>query len=97
MVIENFDVVCSIGDRVVLTMQTVFGFFPPEAFANQVGLTADGNHRALLELRAGPMIDLTARSADCFDGELRLGRAAAADGGSGHRSCPALAQRVSAS
>ncbi|OBB55763.1 hypothetical protein A5757_04600 [Mycobacterium sp. 852013-51886_SCH5428379] len=33
-----FDVVCTQGDDVVMTMKTAFGFFSPEALRNQVGL-----------------------------------------------------------
>lgn len=33
-----FDVVCTQGDDVVMTMKTAFGFFSPEALKNQVGL-----------------------------------------------------------
>lgn len=33
-----FDVICTQGDEVVMTMNTAFGFFSPEALKNQVGL-----------------------------------------------------------
>ncbi|MGB3484680.1 MAG: beta-ketoacyl synthase N-terminal-like domain-containing protein [Mycobacterium sp.] len=33
-----FDVVCTQGDDIVMTMKTAFGFFSPEALKNQVGL-----------------------------------------------------------
>lgn len=36
-----FDVVCTQGDDVVMTMKTAFGFFSPEALKNQVGLRVD--------------------------------------------------------
>ncbi len=32
-----FDVICTQGDDVVMTMKTAFGFFSPEALKNQVG------------------------------------------------------------
>ena len=38
MIVEGFEVECSLGDRLVYTMETVFGFFPPAAFDDQVGL-----------------------------------------------------------
>ena len=38
MIIEAFEVECSDGERRVFDAETVFGFFPPEAFADQVGL-----------------------------------------------------------
>ncbi|VEG55277.1 Phenolphthiocerol synthesis polyketide synthase type I Pks15/1 [Mycolicibacterium aurum] len=33
-----FDVVCTQGDDVIMTMKTAFGFFSPDALKNQVGL-----------------------------------------------------------
>ena len=49
--------------RVVLTMDTVFGFFPPDSLANQVGLPIKEEHRAMFDapLLEGGAIDLTAR------------------------------------
>jgi len=40
-VIVFFDVVCTQGDDVVMTMKTAFGFFSPEALKNQVGLRVE--------------------------------------------------------
>ncbi|OAN37617.1 beta-ketoacyl synthase N-terminal-like domain-containing protein [Mycolicibacterium iranicum] len=36
-----FDVICTQGDDVVMTMKTAFGFFSPEALKNQVGLRVE--------------------------------------------------------
>ncbi|TGD84002.1 beta keto-acyl synthase [Mycolicibacterium sp. CH28] len=36
-----FDVTCTQGDQVVMTMKTAFGFFSPEALKNQVGLKVE--------------------------------------------------------
>lgn len=36
MIIESFEVECFIGQTLVYKMNTVFGFFPAEAFVNQV-------------------------------------------------------------
>jgi acyl transferase domain-containing protein/3-hydroxymyristoyl/3-hydroxydecanoyl-(acyl carrier protein) dehydratase len=36
-----FDVVCTQGEDVVMTMKTAFGFFSPEALKNQVGLRVE--------------------------------------------------------
>lgn len=36
-----FDVVCTQGDDIVMTMKTAFGFFSPEALKNQVGLRVE--------------------------------------------------------
>jgi len=63
MIIEGFEVECSIGDRVVYTMNTVFGFFPPDAFENQVGLAVTDSDRAALDAAGEVMVDLTLRPA----------------------------------
>ncbi len=72
MIIEGFDVVCSLGDRDVFTMTTVFGFFPPAAFENQVGLAITDGHRDLLARPAVTVIDLSERPARYFLGSARL-------------------------
>ena len=36
-----FDVVCTQGDDIVMTMKTAFGFFSPDALKNQVGLKVE--------------------------------------------------------
>ena len=61
MIIEGFSVECFLGERLVYTMSTVFGFFPPEAFEDQVGLPIGETNRARLEQAGGLTIDLTAR------------------------------------
>ena len=61
MIIENFEVECFIGDTKVFDMKTVFGFFPKEAFENQVGLPVPPDERARLTAPAKATIDLTAR------------------------------------
>lgn len=60
MIIVSFDVQCLVGDTLVYTMDTVFGFFPAEALANQVGLPTTDEKRALLNAPGNP-IDLRAR------------------------------------
>ncbi len=72
MVIEGFEVECLLGDRRVYTMKTVFGFFPSEAFDEQVGLPITQEHRALLESSTRPMLDLTARPERYCAGPARL-------------------------
>ncbi|MGY9074145.1 MAG: beta-ketoacyl synthase N-terminal-like domain-containing protein [Acidimicrobiales bacterium] len=72
MIIEGFDVECLLGDRLIYTMTTVFGFFPPEAFANQVGLAITDDHRAQLSAGEGQPIDLTTRPAAYFGDGARL-------------------------
>ncbi len=48
MIIQSFDVQCLVGDTVVYDLKTVFGFFPAEALANQVGLPCKAEDFALL-------------------------------------------------
>ncbi|HYN41094.1 MAG TPA: 3-hydroxyacyl-[acyl-carrier-protein] dehydratase FabA, partial [Thermoanaerobaculia bacterium] len=67
MIIESFEVTCSVGDRPVYEMKTVFGFFPPAALANQAGLPILDVHRELLERPSDFLIDLTARPPEFFD------------------------------
>ncbi len=63
MIIEGFEVQCLVGDEPIYDMTTVFGFFPGEALANQIGLPKDEVHQALndaaaterpIELRTNP-------------------------------------------
>ncbi|MFT6762188.1 MAG: acyl transferase domain-containing protein/3-hydroxymyristoyl [Candidatus Aldehydirespiratoraceae bacterium] len=75
MIVEGFEVTCSLGDRLVYTMQTVFGFFPPEAFEDQVGLPVTSDHEALSELiakQALEMTNMTNRPERFCSGSVRL-------------------------
>lgn len=75
MIVEGFEVECSLGNRVVYSMTTVFGFFPPEAFEDQVGLPVTDLHRGLSELiatSAPALTDLTARPERFCAGSARL-------------------------
>ncbi len=72
MIIEGFEVACSLGDREVFTMKTVFGFFPPEAFVNQVGLAITDDQRDTLTRPSGPVVDFTERPERFFAGSPRL-------------------------
>ena len=55
MIIENFSVVCRLGAREVYRLRTVFGFFPPEALAAQVGLPVSAGEREFLQRAAAPV------------------------------------------
>jgi acyl transferase domain-containing protein/3-hydroxymyristoyl/3-hydroxydecanoyl-(acyl carrier protein) dehydratase/1-acyl-sn-glycerol-3-phosphate acyltransferase len=72
MIIESFEVECFQGDRPVYTMKTVFGFFPKEAFENQVGLPVSDAERARLLAPSAFAVDLTARPAKYCEQALRL-------------------------
>jgi 3-oxoacyl-(acyl-carrier-protein) synthase/3-hydroxymyristoyl/3-hydroxydecanoyl-(acyl carrier protein) dehydratase/1-acyl-sn-glycerol-3-phosphate acyltransferase len=58
MLIESFDVVCSSGGRRVYELKTVFGYFPAEALARQVGLPAAAAEREALAAASAQTIDL---------------------------------------
>jgi 3-hydroxymyristoyl/3-hydroxydecanoyl-(acyl carrier protein) dehydratase len=66
MIIESFAVRCFLGEREVYTLSTVFGFFPPEALANQAGLRTTEAHRELLTRDSDACVDLEARPAGYF-------------------------------
>ena len=73
MIIEGFDVECRIGDRRVYSMKTVFGFFPPDAFDDQIGLPIGDVHRDQLALgRTGTGSISPLRPDRYCAGELRL-------------------------
>jgi 3-oxoacyl-(acyl-carrier-protein) synthase/3-hydroxymyristoyl/3-hydroxydecanoyl-(acyl carrier protein) dehydratase/1-acyl-sn-glycerol-3-phosphate acyltransferase len=72
MIIEAFEVECRLGDTVVFTMNTVFGFFPRQALANQVGITPTDADRAALAEPSPYLVDLTTNPAPYCAGSLRL-------------------------
>jgi 3-oxoacyl-(acyl-carrier-protein) synthase/3-hydroxymyristoyl/3-hydroxydecanoyl-(acyl carrier protein) dehydratase/1-acyl-sn-glycerol-3-phosphate acyltransferase len=72
MIIESFDVSCLVGDVEVYTLKTVFGFFSPEALANQVGITPKPEERAALEAPCDFLCDLKSHPAAYFDGPIQL-------------------------
>ncbi|MDP3154289.1 MAG: beta-ketoacyl synthase N-terminal-like domain-containing protein [Archangium sp.] len=72
MIIENFDVECFIGETKVFAMKTVFGFFPKEAFENQVGLPVSADERTRMTAPAKQTIELTTRPAKYCEGTPKL-------------------------
>ncbi len=67
MIIVSFEVTCSVGERPVYEMKTVFGFFPPAALASQAGLPVPDAQRELLERPGNVLVDLTTRPTAFFD------------------------------
>ncbi|NOX50874.1 MAG: beta-ketoacyl synthase [Gammaproteobacteria bacterium] len=67
LIIENFEVVCSVGGEPVFTMKTVFGFFPPDAMANQKGLTIADEERLIFDQTSNNLINLEERPSVYFD------------------------------
>ncbi|MEO0323928.1 MAG: 1-acyl-sn-glycerol-3-phosphate acyltransferase [Myxococcota bacterium] len=77
MIIESFRVRCHTRDAggretPIYELDTVFGFFPPEAFVDQAGLPTTEEQRALLERPANTRLDLTKRQGRLFEGGARL-------------------------
>jgi acyl transferase domain-containing protein len=56
----------------VFELETVFGFFPQEALASQVGLPPSEAERAIMSRPAEPAADLRARPPEPFTGSARL-------------------------
>ncbi|MEZ4239832.1 MAG: beta-ketoacyl synthase N-terminal-like domain-containing protein [Myxococcota bacterium] len=72
MIIEGFDVTCHVDDREIYRMKTVFGFFPRESLANQIGITPTPEDRARRDEPCDFHVDLTARPERYCAGSLRL-------------------------
>ena len=72
MIIQSFDVRCFLNDAEIYEMQTVFGFFPAEALANQVGMAATDAERARIAAPSEFFVELTERPARYFRGALHL-------------------------
>ena len=77
MIIESFGATCTLlggpsGGEVAFEMETVFGFFPPEALASQVGLPPSAEERARLAGPSGYRVDLRPRPPRYCAGSARL-------------------------
>ncbi|MFD6194265.1 beta-ketoacyl synthase N-terminal-like domain-containing protein [Streptomyces sp. NPDC060275] len=72
MIIESFAVRCLADGRQVFELSTVFGFFPGAAFEQQEGLPVSASVRAALTAACDHTVDLTTRTAACFDGRALL-------------------------
>ncbi|HKT00455.1 MAG TPA: beta-ketoacyl synthase N-terminal-like domain-containing protein, partial [Rugosimonospora sp.] len=57
-IIESFHVRCTAGDETVFEADTVFGFFPKEAFADQPGLPPSDAELAVLSAPGNRLVDL---------------------------------------
>jgi acyl transferase domain-containing protein/3-hydroxymyristoyl/3-hydroxydecanoyl-(acyl carrier protein) dehydratase/1-acyl-sn-glycerol-3-phosphate acyltransferase len=72
MIIESFEVRCFLGEACIYSMNTVFGFFPKEAFENQAGLSTTSEERARIAQPSDYLLDLTTRPERYFDAAPRL-------------------------
>ena len=76
MIIESFEVECTIDGELVFDMKTVFGFFPEDAFDNQVGLPVPAHEQRVLDEASNVHVDLSALPEDYFAGSVRLAKPA---------------------
>ncbi|MEU3623206.1 hypothetical protein BS329_16960 [Amycolatopsis coloradensis] len=60
IIIEQFAVECTVDGVPLFTLRTTFGFFPPAAFVDQVGLPPSAEERARLAAPGGDVLDLRA-------------------------------------
>ncbi|MFN7144697.1 MAG: 3-hydroxyacyl-[acyl-carrier-protein] dehydratase FabA, partial [Myxococcota bacterium] len=72
MIIESFDVTMYMHGEELYKMKTVFGFFPPAAFENQVGVGSEEADRAWLASPNDFRVDLTEQPARYCGGKLRM-------------------------
>ncbi|MFE4453520.1 beta-ketoacyl synthase N-terminal-like domain-containing protein [Streptomyces sp. NPDC056796] len=72
MIIVSFAIRCSADGRAVFELSTAFGFFPPSAFDQQVGLPVPEGARAALEAPCERTVDLTTGPARYFAGTAAL-------------------------
>ncbi|MFT4704458.1 MAG: 3-hydroxymyristoyl/3-hydroxydecanoyl-(acyl carrier protein) dehydratase, partial [Bradymonadia bacterium] len=63
MIIESFTVECKAGDTLIYSLDTVFGFFPPAALANQAGLPVSDAQREMQSRDSDFNVDLTTQPA----------------------------------
>ncbi|HUP22947.1 MAG TPA: beta-ketoacyl synthase N-terminal-like domain-containing protein, partial [Thermoanaerobaculia bacterium] len=73
-IIVGFEVEGFLGASRVLDLRTVFGFFPSEALAHQVGLPTTDEQRALLATPSDRVVELADEPERYFGGSLRLAR-----------------------
>jgi 3-hydroxymyristoyl/3-hydroxydecanoyl-(acyl carrier protein) dehydratase/3-oxoacyl-(acyl-carrier-protein) synthase/malonyl CoA-acyl carrier protein transacylase len=64
LIIDKFEVSCLVGDEVVMTMDTTFGFFPPHSFDDQKGLPPSEFDQEFLDRSSDYSVDLTERPAE---------------------------------
>ena len=72
IVLVGFAVECFQAGRCIYALKTVFGFFPPESLAAQVGLPLSDRERAQLTAPSDFVVDLTTRPERYCGGPLRL-------------------------
>ena len=72
MTLVGFHVECFAAERRIFSMETVFGFFPPEALESQIGLPVTPAQRAAVVSDVGYFRDLSSRAGAYYEGTARL-------------------------
>ncbi len=72
MILQTFEVSCSVGDTLVYRLDTGFGSFPQSALEQQIGLPTSSEQLALLDAPSNLHVDLTGRPERYCRGSLRL-------------------------
>lgn len=70
IILVGFEVQCQLHDRTIYAVKTVFGFFPPESLAAQVGLPVSEPQRAELHAPSDYVRDLHTLPGDALGGPL---------------------------
>jgi 3-hydroxymyristoyl/3-hydroxydecanoyl-(acyl carrier protein) dehydratase len=68
----SYEIECLVGDRRVCHVNAVFGYFPAEALAMQVGLPTTEQQKAQLTAESSFLVDFARRPERYFAGPLRL-------------------------
>ena len=71
-IIENFETECFVDGAPAVTLSTVFGFFPRQAFADQVGIPPTVAEAESRDRASSLAVDLAARPARYFGSSPRL-------------------------
>jgi acyl transferase domain-containing protein/3-hydroxymyristoyl/3-hydroxydecanoyl-(acyl carrier protein) dehydratase/1-acyl-sn-glycerol-3-phosphate acyltransferase len=72
IILVAFDVETRIGDRLVFTMKTGFGFFPKPALESQTGLPMADDRKQRLAEPSDFLVDLTRKPSRYFGGPARI-------------------------
>lgn len=72
MILVSFEVNCYLDSDCIYNMNTGFGFFPKEAFANQPGLPVPEHETQVLSQASDFFVDLTTQPAAYFASSARL-------------------------
>jgi acyl transferase domain-containing protein/3-hydroxymyristoyl/3-hydroxydecanoyl-(acyl carrier protein) dehydratase len=70
--LTGFRVECEQAGEPVFSLQTMFGFFPPAALAEQIGIPAEPDAVALFDAPATAVVDLRDHPVEFFAGTCRL-------------------------